>query len=77
MILYSLHCTQGHDFDEWFGNSAEYDTRQGAGELVCPECGGKDVSKAIMAPNVGKAAAAAPQSCSPQACGGCAFAGHH
>ena len=76
MILYSLQCSQGHGFDEWFSNSAEYDSRKDGGELTCPECGDKDVSKAIMAPRVAKAAAAPAPRCSTQGCGGCAFAGH-
>jgi len=76
MILYSLQCAQGHGYDAWFSNSADYDCRAAAGELTCPECGGKDVSKAIMAPSVAKAAAAPAPHCSPQACAGCAFAGH-
>jgi len=78
MILYSLQCAQGHGFDEWFANSGEYDTRHAAGALVCPECGGTEVSKAIMAPRVAKAAsgpAPAPQ-CTPGGCCSCAFAGH-
>ena len=44
MILYSLQCSQGHGFDEWFSNSAEYDSRKDGGELTCPECGDKDVT---------------------------------
>jgi len=76
MIRYSLQCAQGHGFEEWFSNSAEYDTRKETGDLACPECGGKEVEKAIMAPSVAKAAAPAP-TCSPQACAGCQFAGGH
>jgi hypothetical protein len=75
MILYSLKCSHDHEFDQWFSNSADYGTRKDAGELVCPECGDKDVSKAIMAPRVAKAQAEPPR-CAPQGCGGCAFAGH-
>jgi len=80
MILYSLRCSHDHHFDEWFSNSAEYDTRKAAGELTCPECGDKDVAKAIMAHNVGKARPApapAPACGTPMGCGGCAFAGQH
>jgi hypothetical protein len=77
MILYRLRCAEGHEFDEWFSNGAEYGTRQAAGELVCPTCGGHEVSKAIMAPAVGKAAAAPAPVCPPTGCGGCAFAGGH
>lgn len=78
MILYSLQCAQGHGFDAWFSNSADYDARAASGDLCCPDCGSKEVTKGIMAPNVAKssAAPAPPPMCSPQACAGCAFAGH-
>lgn len=76
MILYSLRCPHDHVFDEWFANSGEYETRKGAGDLACPECGAQDVEKAIMAPNVGKAQAAPAPRCTPGGCGSCAFAGH-
>ena len=75
MIRYSLQCAKGHGFEEWFSNSADYDTRKAAGDLACPECGGKEIDKAIMAPSVAKSSAPVP-ACSPQACAGCQFAGH-
>ena len=79
MILYTLRCANDHTFEEWFSNSADYDVKKEAGELVCPECGDKHVSKAIMAPRVAKAAAAPPPACPAAAmgggCGGCAFKG--
>lgn len=76
MILYTLRCSHDHHFEEWFSNSADYDDKKQAGALVCPECGDRQVSKAIMAPRVAKAAAAPAPQC-PGAggggCGGCAF----
>lgn len=78
MILYSLQCAEGHVFDEWFSNSADYDTRKEAAALTCPSCGGKDVTKAMMAPRVAKTAAEPPAPrCTPGGCGSCAFAGQH
>lgn len=77
MILYSLKCGNDHVFDEWFSNSADYDAKAAAGEIACPECGDKQVAKAIMAPRLGKQTAE-PPSCGAAAgggCGGCAFAG--
>jgi hypothetical protein len=72
MILYSLQCAQGHGFDEWFSNSAEYDRMKADGELECPECHGHDVTKAIMAPSLGGQKAAEPMAqCAPHVCGGC------
>lgn len=80
MIRYTLRCAQQHHFEEWFSNSADYDAKKEAHELVCPECGDKEIAKAIMAPNVGKPAAAPAPACGAQmggGCGGCAFAGQH
>jgi len=78
MILYRLRCAHGHEFEDWFSNSAEYDSRAAEGSLTCPECGDTSITKAIMAPNVGRTKAAAPApACPPQGCGGCAFANQH
>lgn len=76
MILYSLKCSHDHVFDEWFSNSADYDVRKTAGDLVCPECGDKEVAKAMMAPRVAKSQPEPAPRCMPGGCGGCQFAGH-
>lgn len=82
MILYTLRCSHDHHFEQWFDNSGDYDVKKEAGELTCPECGDKAVTKAIMAPNV-KAAAPAPAAAPacpsgpPGGCGMCQFAGQH
>ncbi|MCW2242754.1 DUF1178 family protein [Azospirillum canadense] len=49
---------------------ADYDAKKASG-LACPSCGGAEVSKAIMAPRVGKAPSApAPMpACNPAGCG--------
>jgi len=70
MILYSLRCDCGHEFDQWFDNMADYDTRKSDGALACPSCGGHQVAKAIMAPRVGKTKAAEPAPCGAPSCGG-------
>lgn len=81
MILYALACPCGHDFDQWFDNSADYDAKKGNG-LICPSCGGSEVRKAIMAPFVSKksgAHAALPaHPCNPVGCGNsmCPMAGN-
>lgn len=78
MILYSLRCSHDHEFEEWFSNSADYDAKKDAAQLACPECGDKAVTKAIMAPNVGKARSAPAPACgTPMGCGGCPMAGQH
>ena len=77
MIIYSVQCSRGHVFDEWFGNSADYDVKAVNGDITCPECGDREVGKAIMAPSIGRSAVApSPPSCAAgcAAGGSCAFA---
>ena len=52
MIHYTLRCSQGHHFDDWFASSADFDAKVAAGDLTCPECGDGRIAKAIMAPSV-------------------------
>lgn len=53
MIVFDLHCDNGHHFEGWFGSSAEYESQRERGLVDCPECGSKSVGKAPMAPAVG------------------------
>lgn len=50
MIRYALSCDHGHEFEGWFGSSADFDDQQGRGLLECPVCATKAVRKQIMAP---------------------------
>lgn len=52
MIRYALKCSDGHDFDGWFRNSAAYEAQAAEGRVACSVCGTGDVEKAIMAPAV-------------------------
>jgi hypothetical protein len=52
MIRYALVCEHAHDFEGWFGSSADYDDQAGKGLLECPVCATKAVRKQIMAPAV-------------------------
>lgn len=54
MILYQLKCPHDHEFEAWFKDAATYDAQSGAGEISCPYCGSKKVSKAPMAPRLAK-----------------------
>ena len=53
MIVYDLHCDNGHRFEGWFGSSTDYETQRKNGLVDCPECGSNLVDKAPMAPAVG------------------------
>lgn len=52
MIVFDLHCEQGHRFEGWFGSSSDFEDQQASGLVSCPQCGTDVVSKAPMAPAV-------------------------
>ena len=52
MIRYALACEHGHEFEAWFGSSADYDDQAQRGLVECPLCATKVVKKQIMAPAV-------------------------
>jgi hypothetical protein len=53
MIRYKLKCDKtDEEFEGWFSNSGDFDHQKERGILECPCCGGRDVSKALMAPAV-------------------------
>ena len=52
MIRYSLKCAAGHRFDSWFQSATAFSALQAAGQLACPLCGGAEIDKDLMAPNL-------------------------
>ena len=50
MILFTLRCVHGHEFEAWFRDGDGFEAQQKAGEIACPECGDTSVEKAVMAP---------------------------
>jgi hypothetical protein len=78
MILYELRCGAGHGFEAWFRNSDTYDLQRAADQIYCPVCGGGDVSKAPMAPRIGRSGGrsrgevAVPESSNPPPADGAA-----
>ena len=60
MIQFSLKCSNDHRFDSWFQSSEAYDKLARAGMISCTICGATSVDKAVMAPRVRPARAAAP-----------------
>ncbi|RIV88792.1 DUF1178 family protein [Aurantiacibacter zhengii] len=72
MIVFDLSCDQGHRFEGWFGSSEDFASQCERGLVSCPTCGSEDVSKAPMAPSVGRKgnqqqAGGVPQSASDRA----------
>ena len=66
MIVFDLHCDQGHRFEGWFGSSADYESQRERGLVECPECGSKMVGKAPMAPAVGAKGNTRPDGAQPK-----------
>jgi hypothetical protein len=54
MILFTLRCARGHQFEGWFRDGDGFEVQQKAGEISCPKCGETKVEKAVMAPRLGK-----------------------
>ena len=61
MIHYQLRCTQDHNFDGWFNDSASFDRQAKRGLVECPTCGDTKVERALMAPAVSTRTAAPPE----------------
>ncbi|SEH30754.1 DUF1178 family protein [Rhizobium sp. NFR12] len=55
MIKYSLGCENGHVFEGWFAQSADFDRQVESGFLTCPVCNSTAISKSLMAPSVSTA----------------------
>src|ERR1700741_2591931 len=54
MILFTLRCTRGHEFEGWFRDGEGFETQRKAGEVACPECNDTSVEKAVRAPRLGR-----------------------
>ena len=54
MILFTLRCAHGHEFEGWFRDGDGFETQQKAQEIACPECSDTSVEKAVMAPRLGR-----------------------
>ena len=86
MIKYTVACSKGHKFEEWFDSIKIYEEMEQAGSIKCPICGDTKITRAVMAPKVVSSAVSnAKASCSAEkkfgsscgsACssGGCPFA---
>lgn len=52
MISFDLKCTNHHVFEVWFRSSADYEAQSTAHQIMCPNCGDTEISKAVMAPAI-------------------------
>ncbi|GAB0117565.1 DUF1178 family protein [Acidisoma sp. 7E03] len=56
MIHYQLQCDRAHSFDGWFKDSASFERQCAEGLITCPVCSSTAVSRALMAPALGRSA---------------------
>jgi hypothetical protein len=54
MILFTLRCASGHEFEGWFRDGEGFEAQQKASEIACPQCGDSQIEKALMAPHIGR-----------------------
>jgi hypothetical protein len=52
MIVFDLHCAQGHRFEGWFGSAKDFASQKKRGLLSCPSCGSTAVERALSAPRL-------------------------
>ncbi len=60
MILFTLRCTNKHEFEAWFRDGDSFEAQRAAGEVSCPVCGDSSVDKAVMAPRLSRSRDATP-----------------
>ena len=54
MIMFTIRCVHGHDFEGWFRDGDGFESQRKAGEIACPESSDTAVEKAVMAPRLGR-----------------------
>lgn len=54
MIRYALTCSNGDEFEGWFGSIDDFDKQAEKRLIECPLCGDDNVRKAPMAPAVAR-----------------------
>ena len=54
MILFNLKCAKDHQFEGWFRDGDAFDAQAAAKKIDCPICGDRRITKALMAPRIGK-----------------------
>ena len=60
MILFTLRCAHGHEFEGWFRDGDGLEAQRKAGEIACPDCSDTSVEKAVMAPRLGRSRESVP-----------------
>lgn len=60
MKVLNLRCANGHGFEGWFASEDDFMTQNGAGQVECPLCADKVVSRMPSAPRLNLSGASEP-----------------
>ncbi len=52
MIVFDLHCKDGHCFEGWFASAKDYTSQKRRGLLGCPACGDTRIERGLSAPRL-------------------------
>ncbi len=52
MIVFDLHCADGHRFEGWFGSAKDFASQKKRGLLSCPSCGDTAIERGLSAPRL-------------------------
>ena len=52
MIVFDLHCKDGHRFEGWFASAREFASQKKRGLLSCPACGSASIERGLSAPRL-------------------------
>ncbi len=52
MIVFDLHCADGHRFEGWFGSARDFASQKKRGLLSCPSCGSTAIQRGLSAPRL-------------------------
>ena len=52
MIVFNLHCKDGHRFEGWFASAKDFTSQKKRGLLACPTCGDVAIEKGLSAPRL-------------------------
>jgi hypothetical protein len=62
MKVLNLSCTHGHGFEGWFASEDDFLEQTGRGDIECPLCSDKVISRLPSAPRLNLSGAKAPTS---------------
>ena len=66
MKVVDLRCGNGHGFEGWFGSEAEFQRQQAAGQVECPLCADRVVTRMPSAPRLNLSGAKEQPAAAPE-----------